>query len=155
MIELMNTQVEYWHWLVFGMILIASEIFVTSFILMWFGLSAVVLAIILLVMPLGIELQLFIWVSLALLDIFAWFKFIRPKWKDKTLAGMGHEALIGQIGLVIDANHGKDRGKLKFPAPILGEDEWVFICTEVVEIGVRVQVLEVSGNSLIVKRHGA
>ncbi len=153
MIEWMNTHIEYWHWLVFGMILIASEIFVASFILMWFGLSAIVLALLLLVMPMSIQMQLFIWVALALVDIFVWFKFIRPRWKDKTLAGMGHEALIGQIGLVVDTNRGKDRGKLKFPAPILGEDEWIFICSEEMEVGARVQVTEVSGNSLIVKRY--
>jgi len=39
---------------------------------------------------------------------------------------------------------------LRFSAPILGADEWQFICTDTVEIGSRVVVREFSGNTLIV-----
>jgi hypothetical protein len=42
---------------------------------------------------------------------------------------------------------------LRFPAPILGSDEWSFICEDPVAIGDRVRVTEVSGNSLIVVKH--
>ena len=155
MIEWMNTQVEYWHWLVFGMILIVSEIFVTSFILMWFGLSAVVLAIILLVMPLGIELSclsgcpLHCWISLPGSSLFA------PNGRTKPWQAWGMKHWSGKSGWSSMPIMEKTEASWSSRPLYWGQDEWVFICTEVVEIGVRVQVLEVSGNSLIVKRHGA
>ena len=31
---------QYWHWLVFGMILIIAELFIPSFTIFWFGLGA-------------------------------------------------------------------------------------------------------------------
>ena len=44
------------------------------------------------------------------------------------------------------------RGKLRFPAPVLGADEWIIISTDELSVGDRVTVVDVSGNSLIVKK---
>lgn len=151
MIEWLNTAVEYWHWLVFGMLLIIGEVFLSGFILFWFGLSAIVVAAVMLVMTLTFQSQLFIWAGVAAISVIAWLKFIKPKWKDKTHSGMAQESLTGQIGLVIESNSGKTRGRLRFPAPILGEDEWVFIADSEEAVGNKVRVTEISGNSLIVK----
>ena len=41
----------YWHWLVFGMILIITEIFIPSFTIFWFGLGAIIVAVVLLLVP--------------------------------------------------------------------------------------------------------
>ena len=32
----------YWHWIVFGIVLMLSEIFLGSFFIFWFGAAAVV-----------------------------------------------------------------------------------------------------------------
>jgi len=64
---------------------------------------------------------------------------------------MAREGMIGQTGTVIEYNSVHEgRGKLRFPAPILGNDEWQFICTDPIEVGRRVIVREFSGNTLIV-----
>ena len=66
---------------------------------------------------------------------------------------MAREKMIGQIGTVIEYNSvHAGRGKLRFPAPVLGDDEWQFICEEEVVVGCRVVVQEFSGNSLIVNK---
>jgi membrane protein implicated in regulation of membrane protease activity len=36
----MDMQMLYWHWLVFGILLVIAEIFIPSFTIMWFGLGA-------------------------------------------------------------------------------------------------------------------
>jgi hypothetical protein len=87
---------------------------------------------------------------MALVAIVIWLKFIKPRWKDRTRAGMAQETLLGQIGLVIESNAGKTRGKLRFPAPLLGEDEWVFISDTDEAVGNKVKVTDISGNSVIV-----
>lgn len=151
MIDWLNNSIEYWHWLVFAMLLIAGEIFLSGFILFWFGISAAFVAMLMLAVDLTFQGQLLIWAGVAIFDVLIWVKFLKPRWKDRTKAGMGHEAIMGQIGLVIESNEGKTRGRLRFPAPVLGEDEWIFICDTNEAIGNKVQVTDISGNSLIVK----
>ncbi|MCG8614103.1 MAG: NfeD family protein [Pseudomonadales bacterium] len=151
MIDWLNTSVAYWHWLVIGMLLLGGEIFLNGFILFWFGISALVVACAMLFFTIPFEQQLLLFGLCALLSLVAWFVLIRPKWKDKTLAGLGKEALTGQVGMVIESNQGKTRGRLRFPAPILGEDEWIFICDSEIAMGERVKVYDISGNSLMVR----
>ena len=42
-------QMLYWHWLVFGMILMLLELVVPSFTIFWFGLGGLVVGVLLLV----------------------------------------------------------------------------------------------------------
>jgi hypothetical protein len=43
------------------------------------------------------------------------------------------------------------RGVVRFTTPLLGSDEWPFICQETVVPGNRVFVKDISGNTLIVE----
>ena len=43
----MQFRILYWYWLVFGMLLIIAELFIPSFTVFWFGLAAVMTALIL------------------------------------------------------------------------------------------------------------
>ena len=151
MLEWLNTHIAYWHWLIFGLCLALAEIMLLSFVSLWFGLSAIIVGLILWVYPFSFTLQLLGWVILSIFIVFAWFKWVSPHFKNKTFSGMAREGMIGQTGSVIEYNSVHEgRGTLRFPAPILGNDEWQFICTDVVELGDRVIVREFSGNTLIV-----
>lgn len=143
----------YWHWVLFGFALMALEIVLPSFMMLWFGLSALIIGGLLYIAPeLSLTWQIFLWTVLSIGITFAWFKWLRPLSKDKTLAGLGKEALIGQTGTVIKAPTAHGRGKLRFSAPILGNDEWDFLLqnNQSVAVGDRVCVADISGNSLII-----
>lgn len=149
----MDTYVQYWHWLVFGMILIIAEIFVPSFTIFWFGLGAIVVAgLMLLFGGIGFSWQLFAWAIASCVFTFLWFAFIRPKMADRTKAGVAREATIGETGLVIREPSEGRRGMVRFSTPVLGSEEWPFICDASVAIGDRVVVADFSGNTLIVKK---
>jgi len=151
MLEWLNTEVAYWHWMVFGLSLALAEIMLFSFVALWFGLSAFIVGILLWIVPFSFTAQLTIWVVLSIIIIFSWFKWVSPLLKNKSFSGMGKESMLGQVGTVIDYNTAHEgRGTLRFSAPILGADEWQFICTDNVEVGSRVIVREFSGNTLIV-----
>jgi len=75
---------------------------------------------------------------------------MKPRMVDKTKAGMSKEALLGETGQVIRVPDGERRGLVRFTKPLLGSDEWSFLCDEPVQIGDRVQIRDVSGNTLIV-----
>jgi membrane protein implicated in regulation of membrane protease activity len=151
MLEWLNANIAYWHWLVFGLCLAMAEIMLLSFVSLWFGLSAIIVGLLVWVYPVSFTLQLLIWIVLSIFIVFAWFKWVSPHFKNKTFSGMAREGMLGQVGTVIEYNSAHEgRGKLRFPAPILGNDEWQFICTDSVEVGSRVIVREFSGNTLIV-----
>ncbi|PKM12244.1 MAG: hypothetical protein CVV13_06080 [Gammaproteobacteria bacterium HGW-Gammaproteobacteria-3] len=151
MLEWLNAHIAYWHWIVLGLILATGEMLLPSFVMLWFGISAIVVGLLVALLPLSFTLQLLIWVILSLFVVFGWFKWISPRMKNRTLSGMAKEAILGQIGTVIEYNSVQaGRGTLRFPAPVLGDDEWQFICDQTVEIGSRVVVRDISGNTLIV-----
>lgn len=150
----MDIGVQYWHWLVFGMVLIMAEIFVPSFTIFWFGLGAIVVAgLLLLVADIGFTWQLFTWAIASCIFTFLWFKFIRPMMTDRTRAGISREAVIGEIGRVIRIPAQEQRGVVRFTIPLLGSEEWPFICDSAVAVGDRVSVVEISGNTLVVQKH--
>ncbi len=149
----MEHEILYWHWVVFGVILMLSEIVLVSFFILWFGVAAIVIGGLLFFFP-GISLswQIFLWTILSSILAWAWFKYLKPLSIDKTKAGLSREAIIGEIGQVLVAPNDEKRGKLRFPAPVLGADEWLIMSQDELTIGDRVSVSDVSGNSLIVKK---
>lgn len=144
---------EYWHWLVLGMLLIAFEIFIPSFTALWFGLGALIVGIgVLLVPGLSLAWQMLIWIIASVAFTWAWFRFFKNLAPDRTKAGLSRETLIGETAQVIAAPHADKRGMLRFATPKLGAEEWEFICNEAVAVGDRVMVQDLSGNTLIVCR---
>ncbi|MBL4783616.1 MAG: NfeD family protein [Porticoccaceae bacterium] len=145
--------IEYWHWLVLGMLLIGFEIFIPSFTVLWFGLGALVVAAIVAFSPeIAVSWQLFIWALLSTVFGVAWFKILRPKMTDRTKAGIAREAIAGEVGMVIKVPRDGARGRVRFTTPVLGDDEWTFICEEAVITGDKVQIKEASGNTLVVTK---
>jgi len=142
----------YWHWLVFGIVLIALEAMVPSFVAFWFGAGAIVTGVVLLAMPLSFAAQLLVWLGFTGAALLAWFKWIRPRMRDRTKSGLARESIVGEAGMVIRLPHENCRGVLKFSTPKLGSEEWEFICDAKTDIGDRVHVREISGNTLIVDK---
>ncbi len=149
--EWFDSSIAYWHWLVLGLVLIALEIFTAGFVLLWLGISALMVGVLSFAVELSFTSELLIWTLLSIADLFVWFKFIQPRFRDKTLSGMSREAVLGQMGMVIQANE-SERGRVRFSMPVMGSDEWAFICQEPVSVGDRVKVTEVSGNTLVVSK---
>ncbi len=149
----MEFKLLYWYWLVFGMILIIAELFIPSFTIFWFGLGAILVAGVLLMLPgLAISWQLFVWAVASCILTFLWFKLFKPLMADRTKAGISREAILGESGQVISIPEQEKRGMVRFTTPLLGTDEWPFICEQELVIGDRVTVKDISGNTLIVAK---
>ena len=149
----MEFAIEYWHWIVFGIVLMVSEIFIGSFFIFWFGAAAVVVGLLILPLPdMSPAAQLIIWAVSSASFALAWFKLVKPLNVDKTKAGLSKEALVGEIGQVLQIPSGEKRGKVRFPAPVLGSDEWLIISHDTISIGDRVRVVDLSGNALIIEK---
>ena len=149
----MDFHPQYWHWLVFGMVLVITELVIPSFTIFWFGLAGIIVGGVLLIAPrTSFTWQLFLWAIASGGMTFLWFKLFKPLMADRTKAGISREAIVGEIGQVIKAPADDQRGMLRFTTPVLGSDEWSFICEDNIAVGDRAVVKDVSGNTLIVTK---
>ncbi len=149
----MDFALLYWHWVVFGIALMLAEMFLASFFILWFGAAAVVIGGLVFLFPtISQSWQVFLWTILSSVLALAWFKYLKPLAIDKTKAGLSREAFLGEVGQVLTPPNGEKRGTLRFPAPLMGADEWLFISQDTLVAGDRVSVTDFSGNTLIVKK---
>ncbi|GAB3040930.1 NfeD family protein [Acinetobacter apis] len=147
----MDMLLEPWHWFVLGIVLILFELFLTTFAVLWFGIAAVMVSILVWIYPdMSTTLQVISWTLLSILCTFLWFKFIKPLSKDKITNHLSRESVIGQVGLVIQLQIDNNI-QVRFPMPLLGSDEWFCRCSQNVHVGDKVKVIDISGNILVVE----
>lgn len=147
----MELEIIWWQWVVLGIGLIILEIFLPSFISLWFGLGAIIVGMIAWLFPtLGVSWEILLWIAASSFFVLTWFRYFKPRMTDRTSAGISREAAIGESGRVVKAPAGDGRGTVRFSLPILGEDEWSFICEGEVSAGDRVVIKDFSGNDLVV-----
>ena len=150
----MEFVIEPWHWVVLGILLMLSELIIPAFAALWFGIAALMVAVLLWLFPMmGMATQLIMWIILSVLCTVLWFKFIKPLSIDKTKAGLPREATIGQVGMVIETSLSHEQIKVRFPMPVLGADEWICRSLNPVQVGDRVRVVDILGNDLVVQSH--
>jgi len=151
MIDWLNAHMAYWHWIVFGLLLACLEMFVPNFVMLWFGASAITVGLLMLLADFSVTLQLLLWVLLSVTFLGLWHKLVSPRMQDKTTAGLSREAIVGKVGTVLEYSLQQSRGNLRFPAPVLGNDEWEILSEDTLKSGDRVVVSDLSGNTLVVR----
>ncbi len=138
-------------WLAAGLILIISELFFASFFILWFGLGAVIVGIVMLVLPsMSFSAQMILWALSSLAFVFAWFKFFKPH-VMKNQAAISQDAFHGEIAVVARDIKPYVKGLVQFQKPILGDDKWEAFADADIAAGERVRVVAVDGNLLKVK----
>lgn len=144
-------ELAWWHWAVGGIVLILAELAVPSFVLIWFGLGALVVALALALLGIGLTAQLALWLVVSLILVAAWFKVFKPN-MHKTRVGMSDANVTGEIGILVRDVAPFEKGQVRFQKPILGADVWDCIADEAIRSGERVRVLDVEGSFLKVGR---
>ncbi len=145
--------IQPWHWLVFGIVLMTAEMFVPTFFLLSFGAAAVVMAAITWMFSLSLTVAIICWLVLSVVFCGLWFKFIQPKIKMRTKAGLGGSVIIGEIGMIVDAPCADHIGKIRFAVPKVGASEWACrTYDEQLQVGDRAVVVKVLGNELLVTK---
>jgi inner membrane protein len=148
----MELQPLYWHWLVLGMILVLAELVIPSFTIIWFGLGALLVGLLSWVgFSPELKWQLLLWIFLSGGFTAAWFRWIKPLSKDRTMAGTAREALLGERCLLIKAPTAEGtRGECRFSVPILGSDTWPCLVDGNAKVGDTVIVKDILGNAVLV-----
>lgn len=144
----------WWHWAVGGIVLILAELAIPSFVVIWFGLGALAVALAVAVAHIGLTTQLVLWLIVSLAFVVGWFKVFRPE-QHKTRIGMADANVVGEIGVLVRGVASFEKGQVRFQKPILGADVWDCIADENIASGERVRVLDVEGSFLKVGRAGS
>lgn len=143
--------IEPWHWLVLGFTLMIAEMFIPTFASLWFGTAAVIVAALSWLLPIPLLFQVLIWLTLSVLFLFVWIKYIKPLSIDRTKVGLAGNTIIGETGMIVAKPQDNVLGTVRFNVPIAGADEWSCRTQDdVVEIGDRVVVTDIIGNELMV-----
>ncbi|MEY3201868.1 MAG: hypothetical protein RIR70_1418 [Pseudomonadota bacterium] len=144
--------IEWWHWVVLGLALIVAELMVPAFVLLWFGVAALLVGALVWIVP-GLSAVAQI-LTLSVLSgglIALWFRIVKPG-MHKTRLGQADSDLIGQAGLLISDVAPFKRGSVRFQRPLLGADVWECLSDEEIAAGARVKVLSVEGSLVKVGR---
>lgn len=148
MIELLDS-INHWHWLAFGLALLALELLGTAGYFLWLGLSALIVGALLTFIPMSWQLQ---WVSFAVFSLVTTWLWWRKQFKkDKSSdanrdLNQKHKQLIGQsIRLEQDFPAGKGRIKL-------GDSTWTAKSEVDLEVNTLVEVTHVDGIILTISK---
>lgn len=140
---------QWWYWVVGGLVIAMMELLVPSFFLIWFGLAAVLVGVLMMALPMPLSVQLVLWASLSAALTVAWFRYFKSP--DRTKAGLAKEAVVGEVGLVIRAVSEMQRGEIMFQRPILGAEKWPILCDESIAAGEKARVVDVIGQLIKVE----
>ncbi len=141
---------QWWHWLVLGMLLMGIEMLTPTFFLMWFGLGAVLVGLTVTLLPLGFTAQILAWTLASAAMTGIWLKFFRNP--DRTHAGRAKEGVLGVTGLVTRAIPEMGQGEVLFQRPVLGSDRWPVVADSPIPVGDKVRIVDVLGQTLQVEK---
>jgi inner membrane protein len=141
-------QPEWWHWAVLGIGLVIAELAVPAFFIVWFGLGALLVSVIVLVAPsLSLTAQLLIWTIASVAMVVVWFRIFKPG-MHKTRVGMSDSNIVGEVGMLIRDVELFQKGQVRFQKPLVGSEVWDCIADEPIKSGERVKVLGIEGSFL-------
>jgi membrane protein implicated in regulation of membrane protease activity len=146
---------DMWYiWLILGALFIVAEMFTSGFVLFWFGIGALVAALLALTGMVGLPLQVIVFLAVSVALTIASrtiFENIFLRSSPGRALKMGIDSLPGRIGVVVSSSEGPTRegavrvfGSTWRAFPAEGEDA--------LSEGEQVQVDRVEGASIYVRR---
>jgi len=142
-----------WVWGVIGLVLLALEMVTVTFYVMWFGVAAIILAVLTWLMPgMSVAVQLFLFAILSIGSLFVWRTYYKKTSSDSRI-GQAQGEEIGRVGIIIEPVSATQNGRIQFSQGVMGSREWAAVANEAIEAGTQAEVIAVEGNSLRVKVH--
>ena len=141
---------EWWHWIVLGLCLSIAELAIPAFFIIWFGIGAMGVGLLLLISPdLSVAKQLIVWAIVSSILVGIWFRYLRPR----TITAIGTSAanVTGEVGVLVSDLNPNSRGQVRFQKPVLGSDAWECYADQHLKAGERVRIVTVEGNFIKVE----
>ena len=142
--------INFWNWLIFGVLLMVAELFVPGVFIVWIGLASFLSGILFCIFKLSLSYQLIVFAGLSVLCvILGWYVYgqvlIKSGRKDYKTLNNGAESFIGnEYTLMEDAINGRSKVKV-------GDTVWLVQAPDGLKKGSKVVVESVDGVILHVK----
>lgn len=141
-----------WAWAILGMVLLSVEMLSGTFYILWFGIAALCVAVILFVFPdMPLAVQLLSFAVLSVLTLAIWRRNYVPK-QPALRVGQAQDDSIGRTGRLTAAVSPEQNGTIAFTVPVMGCREWAAISDQAIAAGEQAEVVAVVGNYLRVQR---
>ncbi|KIM06342.1 MAG: hypothetical protein KU29_08730 [Sulfurovum sp. FS06-10] len=148
MLEVLATELLWWHWIVIGIVLIIAEMFTGTFIMLGLGLATILVGVVDNIYPISLEMQLTLWIALSILSIVFWFKYLKDTSVENS--GQSNYSLETQ-GIIEEAIEINGRGMVKFDTPVLGNTHWPATSKTYIPANSRVKIVAIKGQLIEVK----
>lgn len=147
MFELLDS-INHWHWLAFGLALLAIELLGTAGYFLWLGLSALIVGVLLTLVPISWQLQWVAFAAFALITTWLWWRrqFKADKKSDAQRdLNQKHKQLIGQI-VRLEEDFPAGKGRIR-----VGDTTWSAQAELDISSGQQVKITAVNGIILTIK----
>ncbi|MDP2803313.1 MAG: NfeD family protein [Phreatobacter sp.] len=136
-----------WSWIAIAAVLMAAEILVPGYFLIWLGAAAALTGIIFIIVPSPWQIQLLVFAVLSLLCLFGWVKVMKSingTTSDKPDLNRRLEAMIGKE-FVLEEPIQAGRGRVR-----IADSVWLVTGPDLAT-GARVRVTDFQGAVLVVE----
>ncbi|CAK4069072.1 NfeD family protein [Vibrio sp. MarTm2] len=148
MFELLDS-INHWHWLAFGLALLAVELLGTAGYFLWLGLSALIVGAVLTVVPMSWQLQWTSFGAFSLITTWLWWRrqLSQDKRSDsRRQLNQKEKQLIGEV-VTLSEDFPSGKGRIK-----LGDTTWTARSETPLQAGTQVVVTDVDGIVLTIKQ---
>ncbi|MGJ8619837.1 MAG: NfeD family protein [Methylophilaceae bacterium] len=140
-----------WVWGALGLILLSVEMAIGTFDILWFGVAALCVAVMMWLFPnTPHAVQYTIFAALSLTSLAVWRLYYK-KTETHSRIGQSQGEEIGRVGTIIEVCSATQNGKIKFAQGLMGAREWPAVSNENISVGTEATVVAVEGNALRVK----
>ncbi|WP_372808390.1 NfeD family protein [Pontiella sp.] len=134
-------------WTIVGIVLMILELAVPGLVLFFFGLGALATALLVLIFPAGVALQLIVFAIASLVSLFGLRRLLKPVFAGRaSRAGSAADGIVGSEGKVTEAITPEEAGRI-----VVNGTGWKAESEESIEAGRAVVVVGQRSLTLIVK----
>ena len=148
MIALLNETILWWHWIIFGIILLILEMNTGTFFMLGLGVAAIIVGVLDSLLGISFATEVFFWIVLSIAAIAIWFKYFKTD--PVTDSGQSNYRL-DTLGVVVEDIEPHSRGKVTFDTPVLGNTSWHATAKVNIAKDSRVEIVQINGQLIEVK----
>jgi membrane protein implicated in regulation of membrane protease activity len=147
-IEFFTQYITWWHWIVLGILFIILEMATGTFIVLGFGIAAVLVGLLDLILDMNFLMQVILWIIFSVGIITVSFKYFKAQPTVSNTGQSNHG--FDTLGTVTKAIAPHKRGTVRFDTPVLGNTSWSATADQTLEVDTRVTIKEVQGQLISV-----
>ncbi|WGW01122.1 NfeD family protein [Vibrio sp. YMD68] len=147
MLEFLDS-INHWHWLAFGLALLAMELLGTAGYFLWLGISALIVGVILSSLPMSWQLQ---WVSFGVFSLITTWLWWRKQIKNDTQDDKNRDLNQKQkqlVGKILTVSEDLPAGSCRLK---VGDSTWKAETSQAISSGQTIKIIGVDGITLKVE----